>query len=82
MEVDLPDGGRVIVAFADVETRDSEGAVALATTMIVASGHEGEMEEANVEEAASYGLTAAVSRSHHPTTIVIRTEIAEPLETG
>jgi hypothetical protein len=76
MEVDLPDGGRVIVAFADIETRASEGAVAIATTMIVGSDHEGEMEEAIVEEAASYGLTAAVSRSRHPTTILIRTEPA------
>ena len=73
MEVDLPDGGRVIIAFVDSETRTSEGAIAIAATIVSMAGREGELEDAIVQEAAAHGLAAQSSRGRHPTTILIRT---------
>lgn len=73
MEVDLPDGGRVIIAFVDSETRTSEGAIAIAATIVSAAGRESELEEAIVQEAAAHGLAAQSSPGRHPTTILIRT---------
>ncbi|HEY3163059.1 MAG TPA: hypothetical protein VGJ71_01800 [Candidatus Limnocylindrales bacterium] len=72
MEVDLPNGGRLIVAFANSEIRKSEGAVAIAATIVSATGGESELEVAIVHEAAAHGLAAHPSRGRHPTTILIR----------
>ena len=78
MEIDLPDGGRVIVAFEDSATRASEGGIALAATMVSAAGREGDPEDAIVEEAAAYGLAAQSSQGRHPTTILIMPASDEP----
>ena len=78
MEVDLPDGGRVIVAFDDSATRASEGGIAIAATMVSATGREGDLEDAIVEEAAAYGLATKSSQGRHPTTILILPAPDEP----
>jgi hypothetical protein len=72
MEIDLPDGGRVIVTFADGETRTSEGAIAIAATMVSAAGREGELEDAITHEAELHGLAVTASGGRHPTTMLVR----------
>ena len=72
MEVDLPDGGRLIVSFADDEARSCEGASEIAAALIRVDGSEGELERAVVDEAERHGLRCSVSGSRHPTTVVVQ----------
>jgi hypothetical protein len=71
MEVDLPDGGRVIVAFADVEARMGDGGIGIVTAMVWQDGSEAELERAIVAVAEGHGLRCSVSDTRHPTTVVV-----------
>jgi hypothetical protein len=81
IEVDLPDGGVVIVSFADAEARLGDGGARIAAALITVAGSEGDLERAVVEEADRHGLRWSVSTSRHPTTVLVAT-IADEEETG
>jgi hypothetical protein len=73
IEVDLPDGGVVIVSFADAEARLGDGGVGIAAALITVAGSEGDLERAVLDEADRHGLRCSVSTSRHPTTVVVET---------
>jgi hypothetical protein len=73
IEVDLPDGGVVIVAFADAETRLGDGGIGIAAALITVAGSEGELERAVLDEADRHGLHCSVSTTRHPTTVLVET---------
>jgi len=81
IEVDLPDGGVVIVSFADVEARIGAGGIGIAAALVTVSGSEGELERAVLDEADRYGLRCSVSTTRHPTTVLVETIRADD-ETG
>jgi hypothetical protein len=81
IEVDLPDGGVVIVAFADDAARLGDGGVGIAAALITVAGSEGDLERAVLDEADRHGLRCSVSTTRHPTTVLvesIRTADGEP----
>lgn len=70
VELDLPDGGRVLVRFADeVSNPDIEASVVL--MMLAATGSEAEVRAAIADYAESSGLTAWVSADRGSVTVVI-----------
>jgi hypothetical protein len=77
MEVDFPDGGRLIVTFADDGARYGDGANDIATALIRVDGSESELERAVVDEAGRHGLRCSVSGSRHPTTVVVESASIE-----
>jgi len=70
IEVHLPDGGQVIVAFDDRPTRDSEDGAELVATLFVADGSESGIATMIREEAEHLGLDCATD-GPHPTVIRI-----------
>ena len=76
IDVHLADGGHVIVSFADPRAGVDPAFDEIIAALIEADGSEHDLERAVVERAAAGGLTARVSATHHPTTVLIET-IAE-----
>lgn len=64
-------GGRVIVAFTDRGAATGSATIEAALAMTRRDGPVGEIEGVIVAEASRLGLTALVSGTRHPTTIVI-----------
>ena len=64
-------GGRVIVAFADRAAASGSAAIEGALAMTRRDGPIGEIEGVIVAEAGRLGLTALVSGTRHPTTILV-----------
>jgi hypothetical protein len=81
IEVDLPDGGVVIVSFADAEARSGDGGIGIAAALITVAGSEGELERAVLDEADRHGLRCSVSTTRHPTTVLVE-RIPTDEETG
>ena len=67
IEVHLPDGGHVIVSFADAAVADSGGVV----DTLLTGDTERDVERAIVDDLKGSDLTCTVSPGHHPTVIVI-----------
>ena len=71
IDVHLADGGHVIVSFADPAVSADPACDQIVAALIQADGTEHDLETAIVEQAAAGGLSARVSGTHHPTTVVI-----------
>jgi hypothetical protein len=69
IEVHLPDGGHVIVSFADAMARVNSGIVI--ASLLAASGSEQDVERAIARDVASVGLRCRVSARRHPTIVSI-----------
>ncbi|HEY7970674.1 MAG TPA: hypothetical protein VID95_11820 [Candidatus Limnocylindrales bacterium] len=68
IELHLPDGGHVIVSFADpIAVADSSGVV----DTLLSGDTERDVERAIVDDLKGSNLTCTVSDGHHPTVIVI-----------
>ena len=63
--------GRVIVAFADRAAASASAAIEGALAMTRRDGPTGEIEGVIVAEAGRLGLTAMVTGTRHPTTVVV-----------
>jgi hypothetical protein len=71
VELDLPDGGRVLVRFADeILSPDVEASVVL--MMLAATGSEDDVRAAIADYAEASGLTARISADRGSLTVVIR----------
>ena len=82
IEVDLPDGGVVIVSFADAAARLGDGGIGIAAALITAAGSEGDLERAVLDEADRHGLRCSVSTTRHPTTVLVETIRTDDGKTG
>jgi hypothetical protein len=71
IELHLPDGGHVIVTFAEASLR-SDAATVVVDTLVTADGTEAEIGRAISELAEDLGLSATESPDRHPTVIVVR----------
>jgi hypothetical protein len=69
IEVHLPDGGHLIVSFADAIARVNSGIVI--ESLLNASGSEQDVERTIAREVASVGLRCSVSAGRHPTIVSI-----------
>ena len=61
MELDLPDGGRVLVCFGNEVSANPEIEAAVVRMMLAATGGEDEVRAALADYAEASGLTAVVS---------------------
>jgi hypothetical protein len=73
IEVDLPDGGVVIVSFGDSEARRGDGGEMIATALITVDGSEVDLERAVIHEADRYGLRSSVSTTRRARTVLVET---------
>jgi hypothetical protein len=73
IEVDLPDGGVVIVSFGDSEARCGDGGAMIATALVTVAGSEGDLERAVVAEAHRQGLRSSVSTTSRARTVLVET---------
>ncbi len=71
IELQLPDGGQILMTFEDDAARNGEDGVELVGALVRADGSERDIERAIRAEAGGLGLTCE-SSSEHPTVIVIR----------
>ena len=77
LEIEAP-GGRVVVRFADPGAATGSTTIEAAVAMTRRNGPIGEIEGVIVAEAARLGLTAVVTGTRHPTTIVVSSRAATP----
>lgn len=80
IEVDLPDGGVVIVSFGDTQARCGDGGAMIATALVMADGSEGDLERAVVHEADRHGLRSSVSSTSRARTVLVETIQTNDLE--
>jgi hypothetical protein len=73
IEVDLPDGGVIIVSFGDTEARRSDGGEMIATALVTVDGSEGDLERAVVHEADRHGLRSSVSTTRRARIVLVET---------
>lgn len=71
VELDLPDGGRVLVCFSDELASNSEIEANVVLMMLAATGNENDVREALSDYAQASGLTATVSADRGALTVVI-----------
>jgi hypothetical protein len=73
LDVQLPDGGRLVVSF-DLDAAAAAGAEVVVIDAVVSSGGSGEraVEQAVVDAVEAWGLSCSTSATRHPTMIVIR----------
>jgi hypothetical protein len=71
VELDLPDGGRVLVCFRDEVAMNSEVEASVVLMMLAATGTEADVRAALADYAAASGLTATVSGDRDALTVVI-----------
>ena len=72
VELDLPDGGRVLVSFGDEVATNAEVEASVVLMMLAATGSKDEVRAALADYADSSGLTAEVSADRGSMTILIR----------
>jgi hypothetical protein len=70
IQLHLPDGGQVIVAFEDRPTREGDDGAELVATLLIAEGSEGAIAATLRDEAEHLGLDCATDGAH-PTVIRI-----------
>ena len=73
IEVDLPDGGVVIVSFGDTEARRGDGGEMIATALVTVAGSEAELERAVIHEADRHGLRSSVCTTRRARTVFVET---------
>ncbi len=71
IEVHLPDGGHLIVSFADAMARVNSGIVI--ASLLSATGSEQDVERAIARDVAEVGLRCQASAGRHPTIVSIAT---------
>lgn len=71
VELDLPDGGRVLVCFGDEVSRNSDVEASVVLTMLAATGSEDDVRAALADYAEASGLTAEMSIVRGSLTVVI-----------
>ena len=71
IELQLPDGGHVVMSFEDDRARQGDEGVELVGALVRADGSERDIERAIRERAEGLGLRCETS-SEHPTAILIR----------
>jgi hypothetical protein len=71
MELEVADGGTIVVEFADDEAWEAYPAIETTAAATRVDGPEGELEEAIVLEAEHHHLTAAVTGRRDPTRVTI-----------
>ena len=72
LELHLPDGGHVIVAFANLDVRVGADGDELLETLLQVDGSEAEVARAISEAVECRGLTCTTSTDRHPTVVVVR----------
>lgn len=71
VELDLPDGGRVLVCFSDEVATNSEIEASVVLMMLAATGNEDDVRAALADYAEASGLTATVTADAGAVTVVI-----------
>jgi hypothetical protein len=71
VELDLPDGGRVLVGFRDEVSTNSEVEASVVLMMLAATGNEDDVRAALADYADASGLTAVVSADSGGLTVII-----------
>jgi hypothetical protein len=71
LELGLPDGGCVLIAFVAEASGDPDLECSILQTMLAAGDTEADVRSALTAYAAEAGLPAVVSTSDHPTTVTI-----------
>jgi hypothetical protein len=64
VELDLPNGGRVLVCFRDEASANSEIEASVVLMMLAATGDEDDVRAALADYAEASGLTATMSADH------------------
>ena len=72
MELDLPDGGQVLVSFGEEVSANPEIEAAVVRMMLAATGDAAEVRAALADYAEASGLTAVISRDHGSIAVAIR----------
>ena len=71
VEMDLPDGGRILVRFGDELASNSELEASVVLMMLAATGSEEDVRAALADYAEASGLTSRVSIDHGAVTVMI-----------
>lgn len=71
MELDLPDGGRVLVSFSEEVSANAEIEAAVVQMMLAATGDAADVRAALTDYAEASGLTAVVSVDHGSVAVAI-----------
>jgi hypothetical protein len=71
VELDLPDGGRVLVCFGDEVASNSDVEASVVLMMLASTGSEADVRAALADYAEASGLTAEVSIRHGAVTVMI-----------
>jgi hypothetical protein len=71
VELDLPDGGSVLVCFGNGLARHSDIEASVVLTMLTATGSEADVRAALADYAEASGLTATVSVDRGAVTVTI-----------
>lgn len=71
VELNLPDGGRVLVCFRDEVAANSEVEASVVLMMLAATGNEDDVRVALADYAEASGLTATVSADRDVLTVFI-----------
>jgi len=72
LEVHLPNGGHVIVAFSDLDVRVGADADELLEALLEADGSEADVARAIADAVECRGLSCTTSTDRHPTVVVVR----------
>ena len=72
MELNLPDGGRVLVCFRDEVASNPDVEASVVQMMLAATGGEAEVRTALTDYAEASGLTAVLSRDGGALTVELR----------
>ena len=72
MELDLPDGGRVLVSFGEEVSANAEIEADVVRMMLAATGDAAEVRAALTDYAEASGLKAVVSVDHGSIAVAIR----------
>jgi hypothetical protein len=67
----LPDGGHVVVEFADVESRITAADHVVDVLVAIDDGSERDLEDAIRSEADELGLRTSTSGARHPTVMLV-----------
>ena len=71
IELDLPDGGRVLVWFGDEVASNPDIEASVVTMMLASTGDEDDVRAALADYAEASGLTAVITRDRNSLTVAI-----------
>lgn len=72
LDVQLPDGGRLVVAFEVDDEAAVDAEIVVIDALVAAGDAEGDTEQAIVDALHASGLEFTTSHARRPTTIVVR----------